>query len=191
MRIKSSPAELVVGSSQDIDDDLSDDAEEVFIRDGRGGKCRDIENKPLMPSRKKYQHRSSKTTQQLKILKKQYKRSRCSRCLEPCCYALLIIVVILIIVAIVLTLFPIQRLRSMLQNASYDTFLHQNSIENVGVPISQQAPASIQPVPCQNIAVTKVWSRTFAKINSEAPLRKTDLNGDGIDDIILGFGEFC
>lgn len=190
MRIKSSPAELVVGSSQDIDDDLSDDVEEVFIRDGRGGKCRDIENKPLMPSRKKYQHRSSKTTQQLKILKKQYKRSRCSRCLEPCCYALLIIVVILILFAIVLTLFPIQRLRSMMQNASpmYDTFLHQNSVENGGVSTSQQQKASIQQVPCQNIAVTKVWSRTFAKINSEAPLRKTDLNGDGIDDIIIGFG---
>lgn len=195
MRIKSSPAELVVGSSQDIDDDLSDDVEEVFIRDGRGGKCRDIENKPLMPSRKKYQHRSSKTTQQLKSLKKQYKRSRCSRCLEPCCYALLIIVVILIFCAIVLTLFPVQRLRSMLQNASpiyYDTFLRQNAVDSSdGMPNGfqqQQQSSSIQQVPCQNVAVTKVWSRTIAKINSEAPLRKTDLNGDGIDDIVAGFG---
>lgn len=200
MRIKSSPAELVVGSSQELDDDLSDDVEEVFIRDGRGGKCRDIENKPLMPSRKKYQHRSSKTTQQLKILKKQYKRSRCSRCMEPCCYALLIIVVILIFSAIVLTLFPVQRLRSMLQNASpiyYDTFLRQNAMESgsgMAIGVQQQQPAvvastsTMQQVPCQNVAVTKVWSRTFAKINSEAPVRKTDLNGDGIDDIVVGFG---
>lgn len=186
MRIKSSPAELVVGSSQDLDDELSDDVEEVFIRDGRGGKCRDIENKPLMPSRKKHQHRSSKTTQQLKILKKQYKRSRCSRCLEPFCYALLILVVVLIICAIVLTLLPVQRLRQMLQNASpniYDKFVHQNSINDVSI-----AQPTFQTVPCQNMAVTKVWSRTIAKINSEAPLRKTDLNGDGVDDIIAGFG---
>jgi hypothetical protein len=183
MRIKSSPAELVVGSSQELDDELSDDVEEVFIRDGRGGKCREIENKPLMPSRKKHQHRSSKTTQQLKILKKQYKRSRCSRCLEPFCYALLIIVVVLILSAIVLTLFPVQRLRQMLQNASpniYDKFVHENIVD--------MSKPTLQSVPCQNIAVTKIWSKTIAKINSEASLRKTDLNGDNVDDIIAGFG---
>lgn len=33
-----------------------------------------------------------------------------------------------------------------------------------------------------------MWNRTFAKLNSEAPLRKADLDGDGIDDIIIGFG---
>lgn len=117
--MKSSSAELIVGSSQDLDDDLSD-VEEVFIRDGRGGKTREVENKPLMPLRKKQQHKNSKTQQQLKALKNQYKRSRSRRhrCCEPFCYALLVILVILILVAIVLTLFPTEKLKLLFQNAS-------------------------------------------------------------------------
>lgn len=185
MRVKSSPAELVVGSSQDLDDDLSD-VEEVFIRDGKNRKCRDIENKPLMPSRKKHQHKNSKTTQQLKILKKQYKRSRCSRCLEPFCYALLVLLIILILSAIVLTLFPVQKLKVMFQSASPN--LYQVLVDNnVGATPTIATP-SVENVPCENIAVAKVWSRTFAKLNSEAPVRKTDLDGDGITDLIIGFG---
>lgn len=187
MRMKSSPAELVVGSSQDLDlDDELSDVEEVFIRDGKSGKSREIENKPLMPSRKKYQHKNSKTTQQLKILKKQYKRSRCSRCLEPFCYALLVLLIVLILSAIVLTLFPVQKLKIMFQNASPN--LYQALVENnVDAKVTIIQPM-VEKVPCQNIAVTKVWSRTFAKLNSEAPVRKTDLDGDGVEDIIVGFG---
>lgn len=180
-----SPAELVVGSSQDLDDDMSD-VEEVFIRDGKSGKSREIENKPLMPSRKKYQHKNSKTTQQLKILKKQYKRSRCSRCLEPFCYALLVLLIILILSAIVLTLFPVQKLKVMFQNTSPNLYqaLLENNIDAKVIVVEPK----IEKVPCQNMGVTKVWSRTFAKLNSEAPVRKTDLDGDGVDDIIVGFG---
>lgn len=183
MRMKSSPAEIVVGSSLDLDDDMSD-VEEVFIRDGKNGKSREIENKPLMPSRKKHQHKNSKTTQQLKILKKQYKRSRCSRCLEPFCYALLVLLIILILFAIVLTLFPVQKLKIMFETASpnlYHTFVEEKSNPSIVARV-------IEKVPCQNMAVTKVWSRTFAKLNSEAPVRKTDLDNDGVDDIIIGFG---
>lgn len=185
MRMKTSPAELVVGSSLDLDDDMSD-VEEVFIRDGKNGKCREIENKPLMPSRKKHQHKNSKTTQQLKILKKQYKRSRCSRCLEPFCYALLVLLIVLILSAIVLTLFPVQKLKMMFQSASPNLYhaLVENDVGTKPLIVSQP----IENVPCQNMAVTKVWSRTFAKLNSEAPVRKTDLDGDGVDDIIVGFG---
>ncbi|XP_070496180.1 uncharacterized protein [Chironomus tepperi] len=185
MRIKSSPAELIVGSSQDIDDDLSD-VEEVFIRDGKSEKNRDIENKPLMPSRKKHQHKNSKTTQQLKILKKQYKRSRCHRCLVPFCYTLLLMLVMLILAAIVLTLFPVQKLKLMFHNASPKLYkvlmINNNELE----PTFQSV--DIEQVPCQNLAVTTVWSRTLTKLNSEAPLRKSDLDGDFIEDIIVGFG---
>jgi hypothetical protein len=182
MRMKSSPAELIVGSSQDIDDDLSD-VEEVFIRDGKGGKSREIENKPLITSsrKKNHQHKNSKTTQQLKNLKKQYKRSRCHRCLEPLCYTMLVLLVILILIAIVFTLFPAQKLKLMFQNASpklYEAFIINNN----------SPPFNIENVPCQNLGVVNVWSSTFAKLNSEAPVRKADLNGDNIDDILIGFG---
>lgn len=186
MRIKSSPAELIVGSSQDIDDDMSD-VEEVFIRDGKRGKCREIENKPLMPSRKKHQHKNSKTTQQLKILKKQYKRSRCHRCCEPFCYLLILALVLIIFAAIVLTLFPVQKLKLMFQNASpklYQAFLVNNIEAN---PVEQQE-VLMEKVPCQNLKVNIVWNKTFARVNSEAAVRKSDLDGDGVEDIILAFG---
>jgi hypothetical protein len=186
MRIKSSPAELIVGSSQDIDDDMSD-VEEVFIRDGKGGKCREIENKPLMPSRKKHQHRNSKTTQQLKILKKQYKRSRCHRCLEPFCYALIVILVILILAAIVLTLFPVQKLKLMFQNASpklYQALIENNSLNSNNLQIP--TIPDLENVPCQNLGVNTVWTRTFTKLNSETAVRKSDLDGDSIEDLIIG-----
>ncbi|KAG5682233.1 hypothetical protein PVAND_011598 [Polypedilum vanderplanki] len=190
MRIKSSsPAELIVGSSQDIDDDLSD-VEEVFIRDGKSGKSREIENKPLMPSRKRHQHKNSKTTQQLKILKKQYKRSRCHRCLEPFCYALLVILVILILSAIVLTLFPVQKLKLMFQNASPKLYqaLLINENNSDGNSQSLNLKETLEKVPCQNLAVNIVWTKKFAKLNSEAAVRKADLDGDSIEDIIIGFG---
>lgn len=186
MRMKSSPAELIVGSSQDIDDDLSD-VEEVFIRDGKGEKHRDIENKPLMPSRKKHQHKNSKTTQQLKILKKQYKRSRCRRCLVPFCYSLLLMLVMLILAAIVLTLFPVQKLKLMFHNATPKLYkaLMINNFEQDSPLVPRDV---IEQVPCQNLAVTTLWSRTLTKLNSEAPLRKADLDGDSVEDIIIGFG---
>lgn len=188
--MKSSSAELIVGSSQDIDDDLSD-VEEVFIRDGRNGKG-EIENKPLMPSRKKQQHKNSKTQQQLKALKNQYKRSRSRRhrCCEPFCYAILVILVILILAAIVLTLFPTEKLKLLFQNASprlYKALLVSNVVGG-DKKQTKQTFDTIEKVPCQNFNVITVWNRTFAKMNSEAPLRKTDLDGDGIDDIIIGFG---
>jgi hypothetical protein len=187
MRIKSSPAELIVGSSQDIDDDLSD-VEEVFIRDGKSGKSREIENKPLMPRSIK-KHKNSKSTQQLKILKKQYKRSRCHRCLEPFCYALLVLLVILILSAIVLTLFPVQKLKLMFQNASPKLYQALLINDAIGSATSASPPKdTIETVPCQNLAVNTVWTRKFVKLNSEAAVRKADLDGDSIEDIIVGFG---
>lgn len=45
-----------------------------------------------------------------------------------------------------------------------------------------------EEVPCTQITVRTVWSRAFARLNSESPLRKVDINGDHIDDIIVGYG---
>lgn len=74
----------------------------------------------------------------------------------------------------------------MFQNASPS--LYHAFVENgVETPVAVELP-TVEQVPCQNLAVGKVWSRTFAKLNSEAPVRKTDLDGDGVDDIIVGFG---
>lgn len=47
---------------------------------------------------------------------------------------------------------------------------------------------NMELVPCTQIQVTKVWSTVMTKLNSETPLKKADLNSDGIEDIIVGFG---
>lgn len=42
--------------------------------------------------------------------------------------------------------------------------------------------------PCTQIAVHKIWSKAFSKLNSESPVRKCNVNGDGVKDIVIGFG---
>ncbi|KAL7303464.1 hypothetical protein TKK_0004645 [Trichogramma kaykai] len=41
---------------------------------------------------------------------------------------------------------------------------------------------------CTSLATSLVWTRSLPKLTAEAPLRNNDVNQDGIDDIILGFG---
>lgn len=43
-------------------------------------------------------------------------------------------------------------------------------------------------VPCTQISVQKTWSKVFSKLNSESPVRKMDVNGDSIEDVIIGYG---
>lgn len=43
-------------------------------------------------------------------------------------------------------------------------------------------------VPCTTIGTQDVWVRTFPKFISEAPLKLNDVNKDGIEDIIVGYG---
>lgn len=43
-------------------------------------------------------------------------------------------------------------------------------------------------VPCTRLSVRKLWTKSIPRITSESPMRKTDVNGDGIDDIVIGFG---
>lgn len=45
-----------------------------------------------------------------------------------------------------------------------------------------------EEIPCTQLTVQTVWSRAFARLNSESPVRKADCNGDGIEDIIVGYG---
>lgn len=43
-------------------------------------------------------------------------------------------------------------------------------------------------IPCTQISVRQVWSKVHSQLNSESPVRKCDVNGDSIDDIIIGYG---
>lgn len=43
-------------------------------------------------------------------------------------------------------------------------------------------------LPCTDFSVTDVWSVSLPKLTSESTMRALDVNMDGIDDIIFGFG---
>lgn len=43
-------------------------------------------------------------------------------------------------------------------------------------------------LPCHNLKVTEVWSATFPKLTTDSPVRTLDVNGDGVEDVLFGFG---
>lgn len=43
-------------------------------------------------------------------------------------------------------------------------------------------------IPCTEISTQEVWVKSFPKLVSEAPIKVVDLNGDKIEDIIIGYG---
>lgn len=50
----------------------------------------------------------------------------------------------------------------------------------------QETPPQL--VHCSDLKVTDVWTATFPKLTSESVVRILDVNQDGVDDIIFGFG---
>lgn len=42
-------------------------------------------------------------------------------------------------------------------------------------------------LPCDDLYPTKVWHATFPKLMTETAVRPNDVNGDGIDDLMIGF----
>lgn len=123
--------------------------------------------------------KNSKTPNPIPIMKK---HRRCWKCCEPFCYglaAVVILVALILLAALLLTMFPIplQKIKVWLRR---------------DVPLNAQlAKFDIlkpEQVPCSQISVQRVWSTPFARLNSESPVRKADLNGDKIDDIVFGYG---
>lgn len=51
---------------------------------------------------------------------------------------------------------------------------------------SAKPPVKIYP--CTDLEVTDVWSFNLPKLATESALRNLDVNGDGFDDIVFGFG---
>lgn len=53
---------------------------------------------------------------------------------------------------------------------------------------SNSAKTSIKSIPCTDLEITDVWTVNLPKLASESPMRNFDVNNDGIDDIVFGFG---
>ncbi|XP_002072393.2 uncharacterized protein LOC6649569 [Drosophila willistoni] len=177
------PSKRIAIRDSSIDEDISDDVDdEVFIKDARSAKRSEEQGlkRPLMAPRRKH---SSGSTDSGPIMK-QHKRRRCCRCCEPFCYALAALTVLcalLSLAALMLTLFPLplQRIKHWWrQDPQF------GGITNVAYGSSMGS----EFVPCTQISVQKRWTRSLARMNSESPLRAADLNGDGIQDVIFGYG---
>ncbi|XP_065355073.1 uncharacterized protein LOC135949436 [Calliphora vicina] len=171
-----------------IDEDISDDVDdEVFIKDSKSSKMSEEKGlkRPLMAPRRK----NGKSQNSVPIMKKH--RRCCWRCCEPFCYglaALTIIIALISLIALILTMVPVSMQKIKL-------WLHHPQISpSLPLALSDDGQKSYgdsmgsEFVPCTQISVQKLWSRTFPRMNSESPVRKADLNGDDVSDIIFGFG---
>lgn len=47
---------------------------------------------------------------------------------------------------------------------------------------------SMKMLPCSKLNVVDVWSIKLPKLTSESPIRVLDVNEDGVEDILFGFG---
>ncbi|XP_060646126.1 uncharacterized protein LOC132784493 isoform X1 [Drosophila nasuta] len=180
------PSKRIAIRDSSIDEDISDDVDdEVFIKDARSAKRSEEQGlkRPLMAPRRK--HSSGSGSSSTPIMK-QHKRRRCCRCWESFCYvlaALTVLCALLSLAALMLTLFP-----SPIQNIHH----WWNRGEQLGAlataQISYGSSMGSEFVPCTQIRVQKLWTRSMPRMNSESPLRAADLNGDGIKDVIFGYG---
>ncbi|XP_001604173.1 uncharacterized protein LOC100120537 isoform X1 [Nasonia vitripennis] len=149
------------------DDDLSDVDDEVFIRDGKNGILKiDDEcgvKRPLMAPRRKCKTHFSETSHL------PYKTL-----FAPFCYTLIGFVIVLGIIGlciIIITRFPVPM-------NIFKTWVSSNK---------QAVSEKKHVVPCTSLNANLQWTRTLPKLTSEAPLRSNDVNGDNIEDIIVGF----
>ncbi|XP_012162014.1 uncharacterized protein LOC101461950 [Ceratitis capitata] len=153
-----------------IDEEISDDIEDdVFIKDARSAKLNEEKGlkRPLMAPRRKNGKMHNSTPIMMK-----HRRFR--RYCEPFFYGLLTIIVLIIITVVggyILAMVP----ASM---QSLKGWLSGGPVTSTGVGFQ----------PCQQIRVQRIWTQRFPRMNSESPVRKADLNGDDIEDIIFGFG---
>ncbi|KAH8312555.1 hypothetical protein KR044_011370, partial [Drosophila immigrans] len=180
------PSKRIAIRDSSIDEDISDDVDdEVFIKDARSAKRSEEQGlkRPLMAPRRK--HSSGSGGSSTPIMK-QHKRRRCCRCWESFCYvlaALTVLCALLSLAALMLTLFP-----SPIQNIHH-WWSHGEQLDALSTAqITYGSSMGSEFVPCTQISVQKLWTRSMPRMNSESPLRAADLNGDGVKDVIFGYG---
>lgn len=116
------------------------------------------------------------------------KRNRCWKFCEPFCYAfaaLLVLVLLVILTIFLMALFPVslQKLKSLFHGSKISL-----ALDKVNFDMANSELFVGEQTPCTQMSVSKVWSKAFTRLSTESPVRKVDINGDGIDDIVLGYG---
>ncbi|XP_017007303.2 uncharacterized protein [Drosophila takahashii] len=189
------PSKRIAIRDSSIDEDASDDVEdEVFIKDARSAKRSEEQGlkRPLMAPRRKHSPGSAPGSGSGSTpIMKQHRRRRCCRCCEPFCYALAALTVLcalLSLAALMLTLFPLplQRIRHWWRPDPAQLAAISGSAGSSRIAYGSSLGSEF--VPCTQISVQKRWTRSLARMNSESPLRSADLNGDGIKDVVFGYG---
>lgn len=82
-----------------------------------------------------------------------------------------------------MALFPVslQKLKSLFHDSKLSRFKVNFDMPNAELFMGEQTP-------CTQMSVNKVWSKAFTRLSTESPVRNVDINGDGIADIVLGYG---
>lgn len=150
------------------DEDLTDIDDEVFIRDGKNGGLKlDDEGgvkRPLMAPHRKYRKSHNFET---------YRFSHRTFYI-PLCFGLTALVILLSLITLciyIVNIIPMPM--SILKNwLSHDL---------------KEALNESNIVPCTSLSTKILWTRSLPKLISESPLRSNDVDGDGIEDIIVGF----
>ncbi|CAH1113366.1 unnamed protein product [Psylliodes chrysocephalus] len=156
------------------EDDLSDVEDEVFIRDGKNGyKFADdlTVKRPLMAIRRKCGRPDGLGTSRLKA------KPLCKDFCRPCCYvfaALSILIGLIILVVVLVSIYP-------LPLGKFRDWLIKKSQRADDFKVNKL-------LPCDSLKVTDVWSVNLPKLTTDSPVRILDVNSDGTDDIIFGFG---
>ncbi|XP_031637456.1 uncharacterized protein LOC116349932 [Contarinia nasturtii] len=178
---------------ESYDDDLSDDIEDdVFIRDGKSIKAYEEKGlkRPLMAPRRRNSSKpllkSSKTRKTMAAIFR--KRNRCWKFCEPFCYAfaaLLVLFLLFILAIFLMALFPVslQKFKSLFHNTKLSFALNKVGFDEMAMEELFKG----EQTPCTQMSVEKVWSKAFTRLSTESPIRKTDINGDGNADIIMGY----
>ncbi|XP_076177555.1 uncharacterized protein LOC143151921 isoform X2 [Ptiloglossa arizonensis] len=158
---------LAVRDSFD-EEDLTDVDDEVFIRDGKNGGLKLDDDggvkRPLMAPRKKYKKSYSFET---------YRFSN-RTFYVPLCFGLMALVILLSLITLciyIVNIIPMPM--SILKTWLSHDFKNTSNVSNI--------------VPCTSLATEILWTRSLPKLISESPLRSSDVNNDGVEDIIVGY----
>ncbi|XP_076635824.1 uncharacterized protein LOC143348939 isoform X1 [Colletes latitarsis] len=157
---------LAVRDSFD-DEDLTDIDDEVFIRDGKNGLKLDDDRgvkQHLMAPRRKC--KKSYNFETYRFSNKAFHLSICFGLM-----ALIILLSLITLCIYIVNIIPIPM--SILKNWLSHDFKEKSNESNI--------------VPCTSLATEIVWTRSLPKLTPESPLRSSDVNNDGLEDIIVGF----